>query len=140
LVEVTILNNSGVARGGRGKLPPYGWTSKNYVICVFSLSWNFFVSHDKYIARPSSRATLIHRQYNRDWGTLYSRPPIDPYLTSALLQNPGGATAEQLHYTAQVCVDPSRITASTLPAAELWRRYQISIDVCCGLRQTAARG
>jgi len=38
------------------------------------------------------RATLIHRQYNRDWGTSYSRPPIDPYLTSPLLQNPGGAT------------------------------------------------
>jgi len=28
------------------------------------------------------RATLIHKQYNRDWGTSYSRPPIDPYLTS----------------------------------------------------------
>ena len=28
------------------------------------------------------RATLIHRQYNRDWGTSYSRPPIDPYPTS----------------------------------------------------------
>ena len=27
------------------------------------------------------RATLIHRQYNRDWGTSYSRPPIDSYLT-----------------------------------------------------------
>jgi len=38
------------------------------------------------------RATLIHRQYNRDWGTSYSRPPIDPYLTPPLLQNPGGAT------------------------------------------------
>ena len=38
------------------------------------------------------RATLIHRQYNRYWGTSYSRPPIDPYLTSPLLQNPGGAT------------------------------------------------
>jgi len=38
------------------------------------------------------RATLIHRQYNRDWGTSYSRPPIDPYLTCPLLQNPGGAT------------------------------------------------
>ena len=25
-------------------------------------------------------------------GTSYSRPPIDPYLTSPLLQNPGGAT------------------------------------------------
>ena len=39
------------------------------------------------------RATLIHRQYNRDWGTSYSRPPVDPYLTFPLLQNPGGATA-----------------------------------------------
>ena len=38
------------------------------------------------------RATLIHGQYNRDWGTSYSGPPIDPYLTSPLLQNPGGAT------------------------------------------------
>jgi len=37
---------------------------------------------------------LIHRQYNRDWGTSYSRPPIDPYLTSPLLQNPGGAIAQ----------------------------------------------
>ena len=25
------------------------------------------------------------------WGTSYSRPPIHPYLTSPLLQNPGGA-------------------------------------------------
>ena len=38
------------------------------------------------------RATLIHRQYNRDWGTSYCRPSIDPYFTSPLLQNPGGAT------------------------------------------------
>jgi len=41
------------------------------------------------------RATLMHRQYNRDWGTLYSRPSIDPYLTFPLLQNPGGATAAE---------------------------------------------
>jgi len=40
------------------------------------------------------RATLIHRQYNRDLGTSYSRPPIDPYLTSPLLQNPGGTTGD----------------------------------------------
>jgi len=39
------------------------------------------------------RATLIHRQYSRDWVTSYSRPPIDPYLTSPLmLQNPDGAS------------------------------------------------
>jgi len=38
------------------------------------------------------RATLIHRQYNRDWGTSYSRPPIDLYTSLPPLQNPGGAT------------------------------------------------
>ena len=46
------------------------------------------------------RATLIHRQYNRDWGTSYFRPPIDPYLTSPLLQNPGGATGREPYTTA----------------------------------------
>jgi len=37
--------------GVRGEASPYGWTSKNHVgpnMCVLSLSWNFFVSHDKY--------------------------------------------------------------------------------------------
>ena len=28
------------------------------------------------------RATLIYRQYNRDWGLRTLDPPIDPYLTS----------------------------------------------------------
>jgi len=41
-----LLTGSGAARGG--SFPPYGWTSKNYIICVLSLSWNFFVSQDKY--------------------------------------------------------------------------------------------
>ena len=76
--------------GEGGSFPLYGWTSKNYVICVCFHCHR--TSYDKYIARPSSRATLVHRQYNRDWGTSYSRPPIDPYLTSPLLRNPGGAT------------------------------------------------
>jgi len=30
----SIVTHSGAARGGGGKLPAYGWTSKNYVICV----------------------------------------------------------------------------------------------------------
>jgi len=44
--------------GGRGEAsPPYGWidVQKLCNMCVLSLSWNFFVSHDKYIARPSSK-------------------------------------------------------------------------------------
>jgi len=73
-------------------------------MCVLSLSWNFVVSHDKYIARPSSKEPrLIHRKYNRDWGTSNSRPPIDPYLTSPLLQNPGGATVSSPQLKLSVC-------------------------------------
>ena len=34
----------------------------------------------------------MHRQYNRDWGTSYSRPPTDQIPHFPLLQNPGGAT------------------------------------------------
>ena len=70
---------SGAARAG--SFPPWVDVQKLCSMCVLSLSWNFFVSHDKYIARPSSKEPRWHRQYNRDWGTSYSRPPIDPYLT-----------------------------------------------------------
>jgi len=43
------------------------------------------------------RATLIHRQYNRDRGTSYSRPPIGPYLASPCQKNPGGAIGGRGH-------------------------------------------
>jgi len=69
-------------QGGRGVTYPL-WVDVQKLgnMCVLSLSWNFFVSHDKYIARPSSNVdNLIHRQYSRDWATSYCRPPIDPYL------------------------------------------------------------
>jgi len=47
--------NSGAARG-RGEASPL-WVDVQKLcnMCVLSLSWNFFVSHDKYIARPSSK-------------------------------------------------------------------------------------
>ena len=61
------------------------------------------------------RATLIHRQYNRDWGTSYSRPPIDPYLTSSpLLQNPGDATVLSVHLCSVMCTGLQTL-ASTPP-------------------------
>jgi len=52
--------------GMGGEASPYGWTSKNYVICVC------FHRHG-----TSSASKCVSF-----WRTSYSRPPIDPYLTS----------------------------------------------------------
>ena len=42
--------------GGNGEASPLRVdVQKLCNMCVLSLSWNFFVSHDKYIARPSSK-------------------------------------------------------------------------------------
>ena len=43
-------------QGGRGEASLL-WVDVQKLcnMCVLSLSWNFFVSHDKYIARPSSK-------------------------------------------------------------------------------------
>ena len=80
LCKVTSsLQCSAVAPPEVGKLPPSGWTSKNYVICVC------FHRHG-----TSSYHTTTTKPYKFPmhcskcvsfWGTSYSRPPIDPYLT-----------------------------------------------------------
>ena len=51
----TLLALSGAPRGEGGSFPLWEDVQKLYNICVLSLSWNFFVSHDKYIARLSSK-------------------------------------------------------------------------------------
>jgi len=112
---------SGAARGG--SFTPYGWTSKNYVICVCFHCHGTSSYHTRQIhcKAVEQRATLIHRQYNRDWGTWYSRPPIDPsYLTSPLLQNPGGATAYNSRTKLSRCGPPrNEVTASLCTCAGL---------------------
>ena len=46
---------SGAARGRRREASPLCvGVRKLCNMCALSLSWNFYVSHDKYIARPSS--------------------------------------------------------------------------------------
>jgi len=91
--DVISFRISGAASGEGGKLPQYGWTSKKYVICVCFIVMELLrITRQIHCKAVEQRATLIHRLYNRDWGTSYSRPPIDPHLTSPLLQNPGGAT------------------------------------------------
>ena len=51
-------------------------------VCAFIVMELLRITRQIHCKAVEQRATLIHRQYNRDWGTLYSRPPIDPYLTS----------------------------------------------------------
>jgi len=51
-------------KGGRGKLPPYGWTSKNYVICVIVMEL-LRITRQIHRTAVEERATLIHRQHNR---------------------------------------------------------------------------
>ena len=51
-------------------------------VCAFIVMEILRITRQIHYKAVEQRATLIHRQYNRDWGTSYSRPPIDPYLTS----------------------------------------------------------
>ena len=78
----------------RGKLPPYGWTSKNYVIyaCFHCHGTSSYHTTNTLQGRRA-KSHVDTQTIQPDWGTSYSRPPIDPYLTSPLLQNPGGAIA-----------------------------------------------
>ena len=49
-------SNSVAPPGGKGgSFPLWADVQKLCNMCVLSLSWNFFVSHAKYIARPSSK-------------------------------------------------------------------------------------
>ena len=52
----SAATHSGAARGEWGEASPL-WVDVQKLcnMCVLSLSWNFFVSHDKYSARPSSK-------------------------------------------------------------------------------------
>ena len=50
-------------------------------MCAFIVVELIRITRQIHCKAVEQRATLIRRQYNRDWGTLYSRPPIDPYLT-----------------------------------------------------------
>jgi len=63
--------------GGRGgEASPYGWTSKNYVICVcFHChgSSSYHTTNTKPYRFPMHCSKCVSF-----WGTSYSRPPIDP--------------------------------------------------------------
>jgi len=79
------------------KLPPYGWTSKNYVICVCFHCHRTSSYHTTNTLQGRRAKSHVDTQTIQpglgDFVSSYSRPRIDPCLTSPLLQNPGGTTA-----------------------------------------------
>jgi len=79
-------------QGGKGEASPL-WVDVQKLcnMCAFIVMERLRITRQMHCTAVEQRARLIHRQYNWDWGTSYSRPHIDPYLTSPLLQNPGGA-------------------------------------------------
>jgi len=63
--------------GGRGEVSPL-WVDVQQLcnMCVLSLSWNFFVSHDKYIARPSSKEPRWYTDNTIGTGGLRTLDPL----------------------------------------------------------------
>jgi len=51
-------------------------------VCAFIVIELLRITRQIHCKAVEQRVTLIHGQYNQDWGTSYCRPPIDPYLTS----------------------------------------------------------
>jgi len=86
-------------QGGAGEASPL-WVDVQKLcnMCVLSLSWNFFVSHDKYIARPSSKEPRWYTDNTTGTGGLCTLDPLSTHTSlPPLLQNPGGATGESVH-------------------------------------------
>ena len=86
--HLTLAHNQWRRQGEGGEASPYGWTSKNYVICVC-----FHCHGTNTLQGRRAKSHVDAQTIQPGLGASYSRPPIEPYLTSPLLQNPGGATA-----------------------------------------------
>ena len=56
--------------GGRPKIMQY--------VCAFIVMELLRITRQIHCKAVEQRTTLICRQYNRDWGTSYSRPPYRP--------------------------------------------------------------
>ena len=82
----------GGVRGGSFP-PPWVDVQKLCNMCVLSLSWNFSYHTTNTLQGRRAKIHVDTQTIQLGLGTSYSRPPINPYLTSPPLQNPGGDTA-----------------------------------------------
>jgi len=94
LAAVCVVRRSGAAMGEGEKLPPYVWTSKNYVICVCFHCHGTSSYHTTNTLQGRRAKSHVDTQTIQPGlgDFVLTRSPIDPHLTPPLLQNPGGAT------------------------------------------------
>ena len=80
-------------QGGRGEASPlWADVQKLCNMCVCSHCHGTSSYHTTNTLQGRRAKSHVDTQtIQPGLGTTYSRPPIDPYLTSPLLQNPGGA-------------------------------------------------
>jgi len=76
VVVVVRLYTVAPPRGGGGWSFPLWVDIQKYVICVCFMSWNFFVSNNKYIARPSSKEPRWYTDNTTRTGGLHTLEPL----------------------------------------------------------------
>jgi len=75
--SVTLVGQKQWRRqGGGGSFPPMCGRPKLCNMYVLSLSWNFFGTHDKYIARPSSQQPRWYTDNTTGTGGLRTLDPL----------------------------------------------------------------
>ena len=81
---MTIGTYSGAARGEGEELPAYGWTSKNYVICVCFHCRGTSLYHTTNTLQGRRAKSHVDTQTIQPGlgDFVLTRPPTDPYLTS----------------------------------------------------------
>ena len=71
-------------QGGRGEASPLRVDVQKLCnnVCAFIVMELLRITRQIHCKAVEQRATLIHRQYNRDWGTSYYRPHFPPVTKS----------------------------------------------------------
>ena len=108
--------SSGAARGEASPL----WVDVQKLCNVCFHCHGTSSYHTTHCTAAEQRATLIHRQYNRDWGTSYSRPPIYPYLTSPCYK----ILAAPLPRSRWITTPPDALPDAQPTVSKHWRQLQ----------------
>jgi len=86
-------------------------------VCAFNVMELLRITRQIHCKAVEQRVTLIQRHYNRDWGTSYSGPPIDPYPCYKILAAPPGGRRTDLSTGSSVRLQTEAVSTRTPIAA-----------------------